>query len=282
MVSVKIQTREVTQEDLPQTTLEVLTKDTARIYLDTNVLSRDYNEPMQSYLDHLREYSSYGGYGGMNSFRIKQKHEHIKSFLETINASENIITSSEVIYEYDQYLYLLKRATNYFNRRYYANSPELIKTNKIIEFHEDIYDLLQERLTPYKKCDEIDFQKFLRESTLHKPYDGKFQKNIQSVTPHPSFADSELVGSALDFSYWSAREKNSSKVAIITADKDLPNLVRNFGTTTEGAICRGLGVLVEVYFPSNNWRNNLGVEFQSDSTGFNKYENEKTEIIVEL
>ena len=295
MVHVKIQTREVVQEDLPQTTLDVLAKDMSRIYLDNSVLSRDYGAPMQSYLDYLRHgmeqkspddfgtsnrWGSSNGWGFPDGSRLQQQHDHTKSFLETIEVYENIVTSPKIISEYDQYIYLLQDATHNPKSHPHSSYDEFVLLEEIIEFHQSIYQLLRQRLTPYTPLEKIDFPKFLRESTLHRPYEGKFQKRMTAVTARPSFADAELVGRAIDFSYQSALKKQPSKVAIIAADLDIVNLVRNFGTTMEGAACRGLGASVVVYFPSNDWQNNMGVNFQSDSTGFNKYETEKTEIIV--
>ena len=275
MVRVKIETRNVIEDDLSQTTLDVLAGERSQIYIDNNVLTRDYNYPVDPYLDHLRQDN---GFPSIPRYRVEQKRNHTSKFADCISKYGNIVISPEVLSEYDSYIYLLEEANRYFDIR---SSFMRNERHEIVELHKLIYDLLEKRPAPYEDHEKINFPKFLRDSTLHKSRDGNFHKRMKQVTGRPSVADAELVGHALGTSYWSALNKKSSKVAIITADKDFPNLVRNFGTTTEGAACQGVGVHVEVYFPSNTWQNTFGLNFQSDSTGFNKYDSEKTEIIVE-
>ena len=275
MVHVKIRTREVVEEDFPQTTLDVLAKDMSYVYLDNSIMGRDYNRSVDSYLDHLRQDD---GFPAIHRHRVEQQRNHTNKFGDSLFNNGNIIISPEVLSEYEVYISFLDTANQYFDVR---SSFMRNERHEIIELHKFIYDLLEKRPAPYENHEVINFPKFLRESTLHKPRDGKFKKWMSPVSSRPSGADSELVGHALGSSYWAAVNKTPTKMAIITGDYDMVNLVRNFGTTIEGSICSGLGTHVEVYFPSGNWQNTLGLEFQCDSTGFDKYDDEKTEIVVE-
>ncbi len=260
-------------------TLASLAQSAASVYLDNCILSADRNR---------------GEYNGQNSRGSATTHlakilgkawrfsdvrypllarqaQQSAGIRSAIDENSTIRTISAVMKEHTSYIahlhYNLRYLREHSVRKKMPGCKESTLTH-IIEEHELIHEALQQRLPCYENRSRK-LASYLASREYHRSPDGLFmkKKGKNGKKGEASPADCQLVGEAL-----LQAAKSSSEVAIVSADIDIINLLRNVaiqsGKRALPAMFPPATARVSVYFPSDeNWVPGLGLKLMCNSRG---------------
>lgn len=257
-------------------TLEQLAENATWICLDANLFSRD-----KDYAQTTREKEQkivtgdcfavkLGAAKRFSDIKLSALYRQAKHSARLLNLIKNQVDIQAVPKVLDEYKCLInhiERSLDYFLGKTKARTGKKERSLRDIrDNHQKIYSFLRKRKIDSFGADEI--SSFLIEKMMHKPTERIFnKKNIKQET-NP--ADAEIISYALleALGY-------ESRIAIISNDFDLPNILKNFIKAYEDEKLPShlrymdLQGTINIYFmDKENWTKEFGLRLAYDSSGY--------------
>ncbi len=208
--------------------LEQLAEQGAIIYLDNCVLNRAYNladirNSVQNYDFPISGFAQrIGKCKRFSNLRIAPLRREVtlafswRSMLQRYPAMRSVPQVADEHLEYKEHM---ERVFPFLRKNSVCRSGERERLfQHMLEYHREIQAVLRERSLPHPKAKEI--TDFLCQNRMNQPQGELFRKRYAAVED-TTLADASLVSHAL-------LEQHAGEVAIVTADADIINLLRNY------------------------------------------------------